>query len=255
VSAPEEIMAPFEPLTPEEPEAEPQFELLTAEEVKPEAQEAPPELPSWLSGVEQETITEEELAWKPPEEAEPEVTGEAIETPPVVEPFQPEEAPPIWVDLNQAGLAELERLPGVGFIRAQSIMTYRQAVGPFTNVDDLTNVAGFDEALVESLRDKVSLGEVQPFEPAPETVDTYQVTLIQARNALIQGETAQALAHYNGLIKAQQALPDVIQDLNEALYRFPVDVSIWEALGDARMRIGHLQEALDAYTKAEELIR
>jgi cytochrome c-type biogenesis protein CcmH/NrfG len=34
-----------------------------------------------------------------------------------------------------------------------------------------------------------------------------------------------------------------------------VDVSIWEALGDARMRIGHLQEALDAYTKAEELIR
>jgi competence ComEA-like helix-hairpin-helix protein len=204
-----------------------------------------------LSDVGQEEAIEEELAWKPPEEVQPEVVSEV----PVVEPFQPEETPPVGLDLNQAGLSELERLPGVGFTRAQSIITYREAFGPFTSLDDLTNVSGVDQELVESLRDKVSLGEVQPVEAVPETVDLYQITLIQARNALIQGQTFQAVGHYNSLIKAQQALPDVIQDLNEALYRSPMDISIWEALGDAHVRSGHLQDALDAYTKAEELIR
>jgi len=32
-------------------------------------------------------------------------------------------------------------------------------------------------------------------------------------------------------------------------------VAIWQALGDAYMRANLLQEALDAYTKAEELLR
>ena len=44
-------------------------------------------------------------------------------------------------------------------------------------------------------------------------------------------------------------------DLREALYRYPVEVSLWQALGDAYMRSNRLQEALDAYTKAEELLR
>jgi competence ComEA-like helix-hairpin-helix protein len=220
-----------------------------------EARETPPELPSWLTDVDQPGAIEEELAWTPPVEVQPEAVSLPSEAPPMVEPFQPEETLPVGLDLNEAGLAELERLPGVGFTRAQSIISYRQAFGPFTSMEELTNVAGFDEDLVESLRDKVGLGEAQPVEPVAEDVDIYQVTLIQARNALIQGQTAQALTHYSSLIKAQQALPDVIQDLNEALYRFPVDVSFWEALGDAHFRIGHLQDALDAYTKAEELIR
>jgi cytochrome c-type biogenesis protein CcmH/NrfG len=50
-------------------------------------------------------------------------------------------------------------------------------------------------------------------------------------------------------------LDEVIHDLREAIYRFPVDVSIWQTLGDAAMRANRLQDALDAYTKAEELLR
>jgi competence ComEA-like helix-hairpin-helix protein len=257
-----EAEAQFEPSPPSEPEPEVKFELFAPEEVAaevPEAPEARPELPSWLSGVEQAGAVEEELSWTPPVEAQPEQAAESAEALPVVEPFKPEQAFPARLDLNEAGLSELERLPGVGFVRAQSIVTYRQAFGPFTSVDELVNVAGFDQDLVETLRDKVGLGEALPAEAAAEAaaeaVDIYQVTLIQARNALIQGQSAQALIHYSSLIKSQQALPDVIQDLNEALYRFPVDVSFWEALGDAHVRIGHLQDALDAYTKAEELIR
>jgi cytochrome c-type biogenesis protein CcmH/NrfG len=39
------------------------------------------------------------------------------------------------------------------------------------------------------------------------------------------------------------------------LYRYPVEVSLWQLLGDAYMRANRLQDALDAYTKAEELLR
>jgi cytochrome c-type biogenesis protein CcmH/NrfG len=50
-------------------------------------------------------------------------------------------------------------------------------------------------------------------------------------------------------------LNEIILDLQDALYRYPVEISIWQALGDAYMRNNQLQDALDAYTKAEELLR
>jgi hypothetical protein len=82
-----------------------------------------------------------------------------------------------------------------------------------------------------------------------------QSELILARNALARSAPAQAVQHYSALIKSRQYLAEVAQDLNEALYRHPVDISIWQTLGDAYMRLGQLQAALDAYTKAEELLR
>ena len=57
------------------------------------------------------------------------------------------------------------------------------------------------------------------------------------------------------LIKKGKLLDEIIFDLREALYRYPVEVSIHQALGDAYMRANQLQDALDAYTKAEELLR
>jgi cytochrome c-type biogenesis protein CcmH/NrfG len=60
---------------------------------------------------------------------------------------------------------------------------------------------------------------------------------------------------YERLIKKGRLLDEVIHDLREAIYRYPVDVIIWQTLGDACMRAGRLQDALDAYTKAEELLR
>ena len=226
---------------------------LIVDEVKPPAeQELPPELPSWLADVDQVETTREEEEWLPPEEAQLEA---AVAAELGAESIEPVEAEVVQLDVNQAGLADLERLPGVGFTRAQAVLAYRQDYGPLSNLDELVNVPGFDSSLVDSLRDQLTTGEVVPVEQIAEGMDADQVTLIQARNALAQGESTQALAHYLSLIKSKQLLPDVIQDLNEALYRFPVDISIWEALGDAHMRSGRLQDALDAYTKAEELIR
>ena len=70
-----------------------------------------------------------------------------------------------------------------------------------------------------------------------------------------RGDIPAALEHYEKLIKKGKHLEDVIRDLNESLYRYPVEVGIWQTLGDAYMRSNRLKEALEAYNQAEELIR
>jgi tetratricopeptide (TPR) repeat protein len=76
-----------------------------------------------------------------------------------------------------------------------------------------------------------------------------------ARAELSRSNIPGALETYGKLIKKGRFLEEVIYDLREALYRYPVEVSIWQTLGDAYMRANQLQDALDAYTKAEELLR
>jgi len=106
-------------------------------------------------------------------------------------------------------------------------------------------------------------------EPQPEPVDQAPAgmtaggvvatktdhTLNQAREELSRANIPAALDEYNKLIKKGKFLDETIYDLREALYRYPVEVSIWQSLGDAYMRDNRLQDALDAYTKAEELLR
>ncbi len=79
--------------------------------------------------------------------------------------------------------------------------------------------------------------------------------LSQAKSELDRGDIPEALLHYGKLIKRGKNLEEIISDLSESLYRYPVEVNIWQALGDAYMRANRLKEALDAYNKAEELIR
>ena len=78
---------------------------------------------------------------------------------------------------------------------------------------------------------------------------------MNAKSELGHGNIAAALDIYTKLIRRGKSLEDIIRDLRDALYRYPVEVPIWQTLGDAYMRANRLQEALDAYTKAEELLR
>lgn len=92
---------------------------------------------------------------------------------------------------------------------------------------------------------------VQTAAPAEQLSERLQ----QAQTALEKGDTSAALADYNQFIQNGELLEETIHDLRDALYRHPVDVDIWQSLGDAYMRSNRIQEALDAYTKAEELLR
>jgi uncharacterized protein Smg (DUF494 family) len=79
--------------------------------------------------------------------------------------------------------------------------------------------------------------------------------LVQARASLSRGDIDDAVEQYTHLVQSGEAVDETIQDLREALYRHPVDVGIWQTLGEAYIRADRVQEALDAYTKAEELLR
>ncbi len=57
------------------------------------------------------------------------------------------------VDLNQADVAELEELPGVGPVLAERIVAHREANGPFGSIEDLLDVPGIGEARLATLRD------------------------------------------------------------------------------------------------------
>ena len=92
----------------------------------------------------------------------------------------------------------------------------------------------------------------RPRQPEAPVVDA---TLESAQAELNRGDIPTALEQYSKLIKRGRFTEETIRDLREALYRYPVEVTIWQALGDAYMRANRLQEALDAYTKAEELLR
>lgn len=62
------------------------------------------------------------------------------------------------VDLNTATKDELESIKGVGPAKAQAIIDYRQANGPFKSVSDLENVKGFGEKSIKKLKKEVTVG-------------------------------------------------------------------------------------------------
>ena len=59
---------------------------------------------------------------------------------------------PLLVDLNQATVAELDQLPGVGPSTARAIIDHRTRNGPFASVDDLLAVRGIGSAKLAELK-------------------------------------------------------------------------------------------------------
>ena len=61
------------------------------------------------------------------------------------------------ININKASSSELQTLPGIGAVKAQSIIDYRESVGTIKSVDELTNITGIGAKTVDKLRDMVDI--------------------------------------------------------------------------------------------------
>jgi competence protein ComEA len=62
------------------------------------------------------------------------------------------------VDLNTATLQDLETLPGIGAVRAQAILDFRQKNKRFRSVNDLLAIRGFSKNRVAKLKPFIVIG-------------------------------------------------------------------------------------------------
>jgi competence protein ComEA len=56
------------------------------------------------------------------------------------------------LNLNTATVADLDELPGIGDVRANAIVAYRNQHGPFRSIEELLFVDGISENLLEEIR-------------------------------------------------------------------------------------------------------
>lgn len=61
------------------------------------------------------------------------------------------------ININKATVDELMTIPGIGQVKAQSIVDYRNENGKFNSIDELTNITGIGVKTLEKLRDKVDI--------------------------------------------------------------------------------------------------
>ena len=216
---------------------------LDKEEERPVSLSADEDLPAWLRAEETTPAATEPTRpsdWHPIEEKQEENQPEIIYSPPLEEPKQP----------------EIIYSPPLEEIREPESVAPEEA---FELPEELRVEPHREEPQPEPMQTREPIPE--PYvEPVPSRVPGVMVPSVDpvlglARNELSRNNISGALDSYTKLIKKGRFLDEVIYDLRDTLYRYPVDVNVWQSLGDAYMRANRLQDALDAYTKAEELLR
>ncbi|MEL0640858.1 helix-hairpin-helix domain-containing protein [Pseudoalteromonas aliena] len=61
------------------------------------------------------------------------------------------------ISINNANAQTLAKLPGIGKMKAQAIVDYREKNGEFKDIKDLSQVKGIGKKLLTKLEGKISL--------------------------------------------------------------------------------------------------
>ncbi len=63
----------------------------------------------------------------------------------------------VLININTASLDDLMTLTGIGTVKAQAIIDYRETYGPFPNINSLTNVSGIGDKTLAKIADKITV--------------------------------------------------------------------------------------------------
>ena len=68
----------------------------------------------------------------------------------------------VWaaVNINTASTQQLQSLPHIGAVKAQAIIDYRNAHGPFRSTKDIMRVKGIGKATYEKLQNDISVSDI-----------------------------------------------------------------------------------------------
>ncbi len=62
------------------------------------------------------------------------------------------------VNINTTDIEELMTLPGIGEVKAQAIIEYRQLYGGFVSPEEITEVAGIGPVIYDRIREYITIG-------------------------------------------------------------------------------------------------
>ncbi|GEM_PF-592126 len=103
------------------------------------------------------------------------IRPEATVGPDAIAADLPEEEAGPGIDINEAGIEELQELPRVGEVTAEAIITYREQQGGIGSLEELKRIDGLGPATIQQLEDYVRLDETaaaaEPAATEPELID------------------------------------------------------------------------------------
>ncbi len=146
-----------------------------------------------------------------------------------------------------------------------------QIIEPVNEPDQTVNVDEENEGIkLENIiddhidEDKDEKDQLNILESSLQDLDNYPSDLEhpkfteefdRAHTDIEQQNFGKAAERYHKLMKNNKNLLRVISSLEEAVQNNPEEIDLIQTLGDAYVRSGRLQDALDIYTKAEELLK
>lgn len=69
------------------------------------------------------------------------------------------------VNINTAGVEELKGLSGIGPVKAEAIVKYREEHGLFKKKEDIVAVKGIGQKLLEKISSEIEVGESESKQP------------------------------------------------------------------------------------------
>ena len=119
------------------------------------------------------------------------------------------------INLNTASIEALQKLPGVGEGLANRIVSYRNTVGNFRTVAELSAISGISDRLAAQLRDRVILAEAHD-DVAPSNQLVFKVQLVGSQGQYTGYRVLASYVHFLFVV-GQEAMLDSPEQMSVAV--------------------------------------